>query len=256
MMGGKMKFEIVTLFPDFFDRSVRQSLLGKALEKQLFEIEIVNLRDFALDKHRTVDDTPFGGGGGMVLKVEPLDRCLQALGYSRRGQAGPPDDKTRILLTSAAGETFRQPTAVRYSLCERITIICGHYLGVDERILTLYEMDEVSIGDYVLTGGEPAALVMVDAIARLIPAVLGNFESALEDSYMNQMLGTPSFTRPAEYDGLKVPDELMSGNHREIRAYRRREAIRRCYNRRPELLAEADLTDDEAAFVERLKREE
>ncbi len=251
-----MKFDIITLFPDYFSLSLRQSLLGKALEKQLFEIEIVNLRDFALDKHRTVDDTPFGGGGGMVLKVEPLDRCLQALGYSRRGQAGPPDDRARILLTSAAGEPFRQPSAVRYSLCERITIICGHYLGVDERIMTLYEMDEVSIGDYVLTGGEPAAVVMVDAIARLIPNVLGNFESALEDSYMNQLLGTPSYTRPADYDGLPVPDELMSGNHAEIRAYRRREAIRRCFKRRPDLLETADLTDDEVAFVERLKEDE
>jgi len=251
-----MKFEIVTLFPDYFSLSLRQSLIGKALEKQLFEIEIVNLRDFALDKHRTVDDTPFGGGGGMVLKVEPLDRCLGSLGYTRRGADGPPDHRARILLTSAAGDSFRQSTAIEYSLCDRITIICGHYLGVDERILSRYEMDEVSIGDYVLTGGEPAAVVMVDAIARLIPNVLGNFESALEDSYMNQMLGTPSFTRPAEFEGLPVPPELMSGNHSDIRAYRRREAIRRCYLRRPELLAGADLTEEELAWIDRLKDEQ
>jgi len=250
-----MKFEIVTLFPDYFSLSLRQSLLGKALDKQLFEIEIVDLRNFAVDKHRTVDDTPFGGGGGMLMKVEPLDRCLQSLGYVHREQDGPPDDRSRILLTSAAGLPFKQKAAVRYSLGDRLTIICGHYLGVDERILALYEVDELSIGDYVLTGGEPAALVVLDAVARLIPKVLGNFESALEDSYMNQMLGTPSYTRPAEYQGLEVPAPLMSGDHREIRDYRRREAIRKCLKHRPDLLKEADLSDEELAWVTRLQEE-
>lgn len=250
-----MKFELITLFPDYFRLSLAQSLLGKAREKQLFDIAIIDLRDFATDKHRTVDDTPFGGGGGMLLKVEPLDRCLASLGYTRRGQAGPPDAKQRIILTSAAGETFHQAMAVRYSLCERLTIICGHYLGVDERIMQLYELDEVSIGDYVLTGGEPAAAVMVDAVARLIPKVLGNFESALEDSYMNQLLGTPSYTRPAEYDGLRAPEPLLSGNHAEIRAYRRRLAIERALERRPDLLATAELTDEEQAFVEQRLKE-
>ena len=248
-----MKFEIVTLFPDYFSLSLRQSLLGKALDKQLFEIEIIDLRDFAVDKHRTVDDTPFGGGGGMLMKVEPLDRCLQSLGYVHRGQDGPPDDGSRILLTSAAGLPFKQKAAVRYSLGERLTIICGHYLGVDERLLALYDIDEVSIGDYVLSGGEPAALVVLDAVARLIPKVLGNFESALEDSYMNQMLGTPSYTRPAEYRGLEVPAPLMSGDHKEIREYRRREAIRKCLKHRPDLLEEADLSDEELAWITRLK---
>ncbi len=250
-----MKFELITLFPDYFSLSLRQSLLGKAQEKELFDIEIINLRDFAVDKHRTVDDTPFGGGGGMLLKVEPLDRCLASLGYRHRGENGPPDKRNRIILTSAAGETFRQDRAVRYSLCDRLTVICGHYLGVDERILELYELDEVSIGDYVLTGGEPAAAVIVDAVARLIPKVLGNFESALDDSYMNQLLGTPGYTRPADYFGLAVPEPLLSGNHAEIRIYRRRMAILRALDRRPDLLESADLTDDERAMVERERRQ-
>ena len=183
-----MKFEIVTLFPDYFELSMRQSLLGKALDKKLFEIEIINLRDFATDRHQTVDDKPFGGGGGMVLMIEPIDRCLQQLGYRRR-DAGVVDEDERIVLTSAAGETFGQAAAVRYSLCRRLTIICGHYLGVDERLPQLYDIDEVSIGDFILTGGEPAAATMVDAVARLIPGVLGNFESALDDSHMEGTLG-------------------------------------------------------------------
>ena len=162
---------------------------------------------------------------------------------------------SRILLTSAAGRPFKQKAAVRYSLGDRLTIICGHYLGVDERLLALYDIDEVSIGDYVLSGGEPAALVVLDAVARLIPKVLGNFESALEDSYMNQMLGTPSYTRPAEYAGLEVPPPLMSGDHKEIREYRRREAIRKCLRHRPDLLKEADLSDEELAWVARLEEE-
>lgn len=247
-----MKFEIITLFPDFFEVSLRQSLLGKALEKKLFDIEIVNPRDFATDKHRTVDDTPYGGGGGMVMKVEPLDRCLQSLGWKHKS-AGPRNDRQALVMTSAAGRRFDQAAAIRYSLCDRVTVVCGHYLGIDERINRLYEPDEVSIGDYVLTGGEPAAAVMIDAIVRLIPQVLGNFESALGDSHMNQLLGSPCYTRPADYLGLEVPDELQSGNHADIKAYRRREAIRKCLATRPDLLEKADLDQSEQDFVDSLK---
>ena len=241
-----MKFELITLFPEYFERALRQSLLGKALEKELFEIEILNLRDFALDKHRTVDDTPYGGGGGMVLKLEPIDRCLESLGYTRKGEQGSaPNEKERIILTSAAGTQFKQNDAIAYTLCDRLAIICGHYLGVDERLSQLYEIDEISIGDYILTGGEPAAAVMVDAIARLIPKVLGNFESAQNDSYMDQALGTPCYTRPEQYAGLEVPAELVSGHHDEIRKFRRLEALKKCYRVRPELIDTDDLTNDE-----------
>jgi tRNA (guanine37-N1)-methyltransferase len=238
-----MKFEIVTLFPDYFELSLRQSLLGKALDKKLFEIETVNLRDFATDKHRTVDDNPFGGGGGMVMMIEPLDRCLQQLGHPRRG-SGEADENQRIVLTTAAGQTLKQATAVRYSLCDRLTVICGHYLGIDERLLQLYHVDEISVGDFILTGGEPAAAVIIDAVARLIPGVLGNFESALEDSHMEGLLGAPCYTRPAVYEGLAVPEVLMSGDHKAIDDYRQRQAIEKCREIRPDLLKAAGYDDD------------
>lgn len=250
-----MKFEIITLFPDFFSLSLKQSLIGKAVEKELFDIEIINLRDFATDKHRTVDDTPFGGGGGMVLKLEPLDNCLKSLGYKHKSDDSDTIRRERILLTSASGRQFNQPIAIEYSLYDRLTIICGHYLGIDERILELYDIDELSIGDYILTGGEPAAIVMIEAVARLIPKVLGNFESALNDSYMDQIVGTPCYTRPADYGGLKVPDELMSGDHEKVKQFRRTEAIKKCLQNRPDLLKDADLTDDEIKFIEENKKE-
>lgn len=248
-----MKFELITLFPDYFSVALKQSLIGKAVEKKLFDIEIINLRDFTTDKHHTADDQPFGGGGGMVMKVEPLDRALRSLGYAHRGNGVRPE-KDRIILTSAAGVRFTQDLAVEYSLCDRLTIICGHYLGVDERLTELYDLDEVSIGDYILTGGEPAAAVMLDAVARLMPKVLGNFESALNDSYMNQLLGSPCYTRPADYEGLAVPEILMSGNHAEITKYRRAEAIRKCLAVRPDLLETAELSDEELAMAAELKK--
>jgi tRNA (guanine37-N1)-methyltransferase len=250
-----MRFEIVTLFPKYFGVSLRQSLLGKALEKRLFDIEINNHRDFAQGRHKSADDTPFGGGGGMVMKIEPLDRCLKSLGYNHRGQGDKPGEKERVILTSAAGKSFDQKTAIRYSLCDRLTIISGHYLGVDERILELYELDELSIGDYVLTGGEPATAVIVDAVARLLPGVLGNFESATEDSYMETILGAPCYTRPAEYENLRVPDVLMSGDHAQIRAFRRRWALDKCRRHRPDLLRKAELTDDERVRLGRADRD-
>jgi tRNA (guanine37-N1)-methyltransferase len=246
-----MTFDIITLFPEYFRLSLAQSLLGKASDKGLVTINIIDLRDYATDKHHTVDDTPFGGGGGMVMKVEPLDRCLQARGIARKYAENKPA-KQHLILTSAAGAKFDQRMAISYSLSDRITIICGHYLGVDERIVELYDVDEVSIGDYVLTGGEPAALVMVDAITRLIPQVLGNFESALNDSFMNDILGTPCYTRPSAYEGHDVPAPLMSGNHVEIKKYRRLAAIRKCARMRPDLLRNAELTDEELEFVRQL----
>lgn len=250
-----MKFEIITLFPDYFTLSLKQSLIGKAVEKQLFDIEIINPREFATDKHRTVDDTPSGGGGGMVMKLEPLDRCLQSLGYRHKAEITETESKERIILTSAAGRLFNQPKAIEYSLYDRITIICGHYLGIDERLLDLYDIDELSIGDYILTGGEPAASVMLEAIARLIPKVLGNFESALQDSYMDQIVGTPCYTRPVEYEGLKIPEELMSGDHKLIKEFRRKAAIKKSLRTRPDLLENAELTNEETLFIDKLKKE-
>lgn len=247
-----MKFELITLFPDYFSLSLKQSLLGKAMEDGLVQVELIDLRTFATDKHRTVDDIPFGGGGGMVMKIEPLDRCLESLGYQHKG-GEVPNKKERIVLTSAAGESFNHAKAIEFSLCDRVTIICGHYLGVDERLLELYDIDEISIGDYVLTGGEPAAAVMVDAISRLIPKVLGNFESALGDSFMDQITGTPCYTRPAVYNGMEVPSELTSGNHQAIKEFRRKEAIRKCFKNRPDLINKIELTDKDLEQLKKVK---
>ncbi|MFH1688078.1 MAG: tRNA (guanosine(37)-N1)-methyltransferase TrmD [bacterium] len=244
-----MKIDIVSLFPGYFELSLRQSLLGKGLDKKLFEIEITDPRAFATDKHATVDDRPFGGSAGMVLKVGPLDRCLAALGHPRAA-AGVPQGKETIILTSAAGRPFDQSMAKRYSLNDRLTIICGHYLGVDERLLRLYDIDEVSIGDYTLSGGEPAALVMIDAVVRLLPGVLGNFESALGDSHMERGLGSPHYTRPAEYEGLAVPEALLSGDHARIERFRQAAALRKCLANRPDLLSEDRLTKEERKILD------
>jgi len=246
-----MRIEIVTLFPAYFDSVISQSIVGRGREKGFFDIRIIDLREFTTDKHRTADDTPYGGGGGMVLKVEPLYNCLRELGFGEK--CGP---KEKLILTSAAGRRFDQTRAVAWSLLERMTIICGHYLGVDERILSLFDIEEVSIGDYVLTGGEPAAGVMLDAVARLIPGVLGNFESALSDSHTETVLGTPVYTRPDEFMGLKVPDELQSGNHRLIERYRRKEAIRKTFENRPELLDDIELDREDTEYIEHLKKDE
>ncbi|HSG98757.1 MAG TPA: tRNA (guanosine(37)-N1)-methyltransferase TrmD, partial [candidate division Zixibacteria bacterium] len=229
--GDKLTLEIVTLFPGYFEGVTRESILGRGLTAGLFDIRIVNLREFGLGKHRIVDDTPYGGGGGMVLMLEPLVKCLNTLGY-RTGELATDG---RLLLTSAAGEPFRQDKAVELSLAKRVTIICGHYLGVDERLLDLFPIEEISIGDYVLTGGEPAAAVIVDAICRLVPGALGDFSSALADSHQERILGAPVYTRPENFAGLAVPEELKSGDHKKIAEYRRREALRKTALRRPEI---------------------
>lgn len=247
-----LRIDIITLFPESLEPALSSSVLGRGRESGLFDIKILNLRDFATDKHRTVDDTRFGGGGGMVFKPEPLAAALDSLGidFDKFDR-----DKMRIILTAASGKPFEHDTAVRLSLMERLVVICGHYKGVDERILQLYPIDEVSIGDFVLTGGEPAAWTIVDAVVRLIPGVMGNFESAIDDSFTeDQLLGSPDFTRPAEFRGLKVPEELLSGNHEEIRQYRRRMAIAKTYQNRPEILETVDLTIEEKEFLKKIKK--
>jgi tRNA (guanine37-N1)-methyltransferase len=247
----RMRIEIVTLFPAYFDSVIKQSVVGKGVENKLFDIRIIDLRGYTTDRHQTADDTPYGGGGGMVLKAEPLFKCLKLLGYEKSAREGE-----RIVLTSAAGKRFSQDKAVEYSLLDRLTIICGHYLGVDERILSLFEIEEISIGDYVMTGGEAAAAVIIDAVTRLIPGVLGNFESALADSHVEKLLGAPVYTKPEEFMGLKVPEPLMSGNHRLIEQFRRRESIRKTFLNRPELLDEAELDDDDLGYIDELKEKE
>ncbi len=247
-MTPRMRIEIVSLFPDYFKSVIEQSIIGRGKEKKLFDIKIINLRDFTTDKHQTADDKPYGGGGGMVLKVEPLCKCLEELGY--RKDSGP-DEK--IILTSAAGRRFEQSKAIEYSLLERLTIICGHYLGVDERILSLFEIEEISIGDYVMTGGEAAAAVIIDAVTRLIPGVLGNFESALSDSHSERLLGAPVYTRPEVYKGLEVPEPLLKGNHRMIERFRRNESIRKTFENRPELLEKTEFDNNDLKYIDDLR---
>lgn len=247
-----LRIDVITLFPEALRPALSSSVTGRGQESGLFDINILHLRDFATDKHRTVDDTRFGGGGGMVLKPEPLAAALDSLGIDYENIDR---DKTRIVLTAASGRIFEHDTAVRMSLLERLVVICGHYKGVDERILQLYPIDEISIGDFVLTGGEPAAWVIVDAVVRLIPGVMGNFESAVDDSFTeDQLLGSPDYTRPAEFRGLKVPEELLSGNHEEIRKYRRRMAIAKTYRNRPEILENVDLSKEETEFLNKIEK--
>lgn len=241
-----MRFDILSIFPEMFESFFGCSLLKKARDKGLIRIEAHNIRDGATDKHRMTDDYPYGGGAGMVMKVEPIARVLEAIGAT----AG---ECTRILLTPQ-GETFSQAIAGELSRSSRIVLICGHYEGVDERVRENLVDREISIGDYVLTGGEAAAMVVVDAVARLIPGVLGNDESARHESFATGLLESPQYTRPEVFRGWKVPDVLLSGHHREIEDWRRRESLKRTLQRRPDLLSAAVLTEKDRRFLEELKK--
>jgi len=229
-----VRFDIITLFPRMFDSPLQESILYKARQAGLISIALHDLRDYTLDRHRTADDTPYGGGAGMVLKVEPLVAAIEAI----RPGAGT----ARTVLTSPQGEKFTQDSAVRLSGFDRIVIVCGRYEGVDERVLD-YVDEEVSLGDYVLTGGELAAMVIVDAIARQVPGVVGAEESVAGDSLANGLLKYPQYTRPPEFRGARVPDILMSGDHKKIEQWRRTASLERTADRRPDLLHSADLSD-------------
>lgn len=234
-----MKIDIVTLFPDFFASPLATSMMARAIAQGLLTVETHDPRDCATDKHRTVDDAPYGGGGGMVLKPKPVYQLWQERGLA----AG------RCIYLTADGQPFNQALAVELALEERLVLLCGHYKGVDERIRTELIDREISIGDYVLTGGEPAALVLIDAVARLIPNVLGNFSSALDDSFQEAVLDCPWYTRPVEFRGQRVPDALLSGDHERIEHWRRRQALRRTFARRPDLLQQIELDEEEQQLI-------
>src|SRR2546423_2279161 len=226
-----MHFDIFTLFPDMFRGPFSESILKRAQERGLLSIALHNIRDATTDKHHVVDDYPYGGGAGMVMKPEPIFTAVEAV---HRG--GP------IILLSPQGRLFNQQIAHELAQEPRVTLICGHYEGIDERVREHLVTDELSIGDYVLTGGELAAMIVVDATSRLIPAVLGGEESALEESHSNGLLEYPHYTRPPEFRGWRVPDVLLSGNHAEIAKWRRKESIRRTKERRPDLFTKLDLS--------------
>ena len=223
-----MRIHIITVLPELIEGFMQESIVGRAQKKGLVEIHIHNLRDYTLDKWRRVDDYPFGGFAGMVMQCEPIDRCISALTAERHYD--------QIIFTTPDGEQFDQPMANSLSLCENIIILCGHYKGIDYRIREHLITKEVSIGDYVLTGGELAAAVMADAIVRILPGAIGDEQSALSDSFQDNLLAAPVYTRPAEYKGWKVPEVLLSGNERLIKEWELQQSIERTQRLRPDLL--------------------
>jgi len=224
----KLRIDILTLFPQMFEGVFSESIIKKAVDRELIELNTYNIRDYSLDKHKRVDDYPFGGGAGMVMMIEPIARCIEQLKSERKYDA--------IIFMAPDGKTFNQSKANQLSLCQNIMILCGHYKGVDERVRELFITEEISMGDYVLSGGEIAAMAVVDAIARIIPGVLNDESSALTDSYQNGLLSPPVYTRPAGYNGLTVPDILLSGHERKISDWRFEQQLERTKLRRPDLL--------------------
>ncbi|WP_429955414.1 tRNA (guanosine(37)-N1)-methyltransferase TrmD [Enterococcus sp. AZ192] len=243
-----MKIDVLTLFPRMFEGPMGESIIGKAVEKNLLEINVSNFRDYSDNKHQSVDDYPYGGGAGMLLKVQPIYDNLQSI------EELSPETKKRVILLDPAGKPFDQKMAEEFSKEEHLVFICGHYEGYDERIRSLVT-DEVSLGDYVLTGGELGAMVMIDATVRLLPDVLGNKLSAQTDSHSTGLLEHPQYTRPAEFNGMQVPEVLTNGNHKLIDEWQQKESLRRTLNRRPDMLEKIDLTPQQEKWLEELRNE-
>ena len=241
-----IRFDILSIFPEMFESPFNYSILKRAQEGGMVEIHLHNIRDYAEDKHKMTDDAPYGGGGGMVMKVEPIDRALASV--------APVRDNALVVFLTPQGETFSQKIAEEMSLYSRIVLICGHYEGVDERVRVYLVDKEISVGDFVLTGGELSAMVVVDAVSRLVPGVLGNYESASFDSFSTGLLEYPHYTRPAHYRDWQVPEVLLSGHHREIEAWRRKESLKRTYLRRPDLLEKIKLSEEDRKILEEIKK--
>jgi len=272
-----MKADILTIFPGFFQGPLDHGITRRACEMGLAKIKVHDLREFTHDKHRTVDDRPFGGGEGMVLKPEPLFECLESLGVASRqdriedrilGRA-----KQSVILLSAQGQRFSQKVASELAALDRIVLICGRYEGVDERVADFLADRELSIGDYVLSGGEMAAAVVIEAVTRLLPGALGNEASARQESFTSQtevktvdgadstcgsggLLDYPHYTRPAEFCGMNVPEVLLSGNHEEIRRWRHQRALEKTLRNRPDLLEGVQLSDEDNKILARIKRDQ
>jgi len=241
-----MKIDMLTLFPEMFSGPFDSSIIKRARDKGLMEISFTDIRDFSDNKHHTVDDTPYGGGAGMVMQAPPIMKALEQV-CSRGGGA-----LTRVILMCPTGLTFDQQWARDLAREEHLVIICGHYEGIDERVRELAVTDELSIGDYVLTGGELPAMVVVDAVARMIPGVLGEQASALEDSFYQGLLEYPQYTRPRDFKDLSVPEILMGGHHEKIRRWRRRQALLKTLERRPDLLREEVLSSEDQEILQEL----
>lgn len=241
-----MKFDILTLFPGMFVGPFADSIIRRAVDNGLIDIRLHDVREYACDRHRTTDDYPYGGGAGMVMKVEPLSACIEAVKKGR--------PQAKVILTTPQGRPFSQAMAGRLAEEQELIIICGRYEGVDERVRELFVDEEISLGDFVLTGGEIAAMAIVDAVSRLIPSVLGSAESAAADSFCDGLLEYPQYTRPPEFRGLKVPEVLLSGNHLEIAKWRRRQALQRTFTMRPDLLATARLSAADEEYLQELTK--
>ncbi|WP_174523440.1 tRNA (guanosine(37)-N1)-methyltransferase TrmD [Neobacillus drentensis] len=244
-----MKIDILTLFPEMFSGVLGQSILQKAAEKSAVCYNVVNFREYADNKHSTVDDYPYGGGAGMVLKPQPIFDAVSALKEKAISK------KPRVILLCPQGERYEQRKAEELAQEDHLIFICGHYEGYDERIREHVVTDEISIGDYVLTGGELGAMVVVDSVVRLLPEVLGNQESHMKDSFSTGLLEHPHYTRPADFRGLKVPDVLISGNHKLIEEWRNKEALRRTLLRRPDLFEKIELTKEQEKWLKEVKKE-
>jgi tRNA (guanine37-N1)-methyltransferase len=243
-----MRFDVITIFPQAFEGPLGVSIIKRAVDAGLVTINIVDLRDYTHDAHRSVDDAPYGGGGGMVMMPAPIFEAVEDL-------ASRHERRPRVVLLSPQGRTFTQRVAEELAREDGLILICGHYEGVDERVRVGLADDEVSIGDYVLTGGELPAMVLIDAVVRLLPGVVGNAASIVEDSFTSGLLEHPHYTRPLEYRGLTVPAELVSGHHEEVRRWRRREALRRTLQRRPDLLEQASLTEEDRKLLASIREE-
>ncbi len=244
-----MKIDIVTIFPKMIESALVEGVVGRAVAGGVLDVRVHDLRDYATDRHRVVDDLPFGGGPGMVLKPEPLFGAVEAI----RAARGTP---AAVILTSPEGQRFTHAAAERLKALDHIVILCGRYEGVDERVRTGLATEALSIGDYVLSGGELAALVIVDSVGRLVPGVVGDEASVARDTFAAGLLDYPQYTRPAEFRGMRVPPVLLSGHHAEIERWRRREALARTLTERPEMLENAPLDAADQALLKELKREQ
>ena len=240
-----MRIDVLTLFPEIFEGALQASLLGKAVRDGILQVELTNIRDFAEDMHRTADDAPYGGGPGMVMKCEPLFAAADSL----RDR----NSLRRVILLSPRGRRLDQPLVRQLAQEQDLVLICGRYEGVDERVSETLITDEISIGDYVLSGGEIPALALIDAVSRMVPGVVGDWESVETDSFFQEILGPPQYTRPQEFRGVAVPEVLLSGNHAAIENFRRKEALRTTWERRPDLLEH--ISEADKALLEEIKRE-
>ena len=247
-----MKFHIMTLFPEMVEQGLRTSIIGRAEQKGLLSIQAVNIRDYAFNKHQSVDDYPYGGGAGMLMQAEPVYQCYKAV--CQETKEGLEGKKPRLVYLSPQGRTFNQNIAEEFAQEEELILLCGHYEGIDERVLEEIVTDYVSIGDYVLTGGELAAMVMVDAIARLVPGVLHNDVSAEFESFQDHLLEYPQYSRPEIWHDKQVPPILLSGHHANIEKWRREQSIIRTASNRPDLLEKAELTEKEQKFLEEYRK--